>query len=320
MMRKPIQYKSQTKSIQNIEELFDLCRETGLNRNEIFAQAQEFLAFNPNDPLLQEFVAEPLAEFAAEQVFDPDPFRGTNPIVSDGVNGIIKLGFVEHTGVKYGINPDDLTTNTLIFGSAGGGKTSLVKLMLAQLLELGIKGLMIPDRKGNLDSFVSYYKNYYYIPYQHFNDNALRPVPGDKLKNWLGDFFMIMANFFDLRSTSRMLLMDKALWLFEQWDFVNTGRCPTILDLYRVIKGTKYPLLSHYARYAESCTSRLKGLLDYFGDCLCSKRIINWEKLLTLNIAIGLEDLPFDFQSFYIAYITSKIRHYIIARDHGEKA
>ena len=120
----------------DIQKLIILCQQSGLTRVPEIASALEFLLENPDDSQLLELVQEGLAQHTAQQIIDPDPFRATNPICSDGLEGPVKLGFTEHGGIKYGISPDELVTNLLIVGRTGGGKTCLALLLLSQILEL----------------------------------------------------------------------------------------------------------------------------------------------------------------------------------------
>ena len=119
-----------------IQRLVVACQQSGLTRLPEIASALEFLLENPHDKQLLELVQEAIAGYAGQQLVSPDPFRATNPIDPESVCGQIKLGFVEHSDIKYGVNPDELTTHLLICGRTGGGKTSTVLLILSQILEL----------------------------------------------------------------------------------------------------------------------------------------------------------------------------------------
>ena len=135
------QYQADTNVITpnantDIEKLIIQCRESGLTRIPEIASALEFLLLDPGDSQLLEFVQEALADYLGQEIIDPDPYRATNPIDPNEVSGQIKLGFIEHSNIKYGINPDELVTNMLAVGRTGGGKTRLALLLLSQILEL----------------------------------------------------------------------------------------------------------------------------------------------------------------------------------------
>ena len=296
-----------------VQSLLTECRNAGLLQDPRYAWALEILLVNPGDIQMREYIQEKLDEYRVQQLIKPDLFQATNPVTPENISGRLKVGFIEYSGIKYGIEPDDFVTSMFITGRAGGGKTSIALIILAQFLELKRTGLVIFDRKKDYECLVPLFGNFYYVHYTAFHDNALRPPANVPVRSWLGDLFTIMSNYFDLRVPSRNMMMDKALWLFKEKKSGDTGRYPTLTDLYFLIKNTKYPLISHEARYAESITNRLKGILDLFGDNLCSKVTLNWERLMSVNFAIGLDGLPVDYQNFFIAMLTSKIRQYTIA-------
>jgi ABC-type multidrug transport system fused ATPase/permease subunit len=120
----------------DLKKLIRECQESGVIKLPEVASALEFLLENPNDTQLLEIVQEALSSYSSQQMINPDPFQATNPVDYRITSGSIKLGFIEHSNIKYGINPDELTTHLLIAGRTGGGKTSLVLLILSQILEL----------------------------------------------------------------------------------------------------------------------------------------------------------------------------------------
>ena len=170
--------------------------------------------------------------------------------------------------------------------------------------------LVVFDRKSDYKCLVLYYNNFLYLTLNTFYDNILRPPPGISYRVWLNTIFEIFADYFDLRVAARNLMLDKTFWLYEAKRYEVTGTCPTLDDLYHLVKNTKYPLLSREARYQESAINRLRGILNVFGDGLCSNRELKWEVLLNTDFAIGTDGIPTDYQSFFISYFTAKILLY----------
>ena len=293
-------------------KLIKRIKNVGLDRNPKLVQLLNFNQINPDDQEIKQLILETLEAEEIKNIVDPDPFRTTNPIALEQIYGELKIGFVEHSDIKYGIPLNDLVTNTLILGRSGGGKTSLVLLILSQILASRKCGVIIFDRKRDYRCLVPLFPHFIYIHYTNFYDNILRPPQNVSLKVWLSTLFIIMANYFDLRVASRNLLMEKSLWLFKEKNYEETGQCPTLKEVYFLLENTKYPLISNKARHAESATNRLRGILDNFGDNLCSPKRINWENVINLQITFGLDGLASDFQNFLIAVITSKIRLYIM--------
>jgi len=173
--------------------------------------------------------------------------------------------------------------------------------------------LIVFDRKGDYKCLVLYYSNFLYLTLKTFYDNILKPPPGVSFKVWLNTLFEIFSDYFDVRVAVRNLMLDKALWLYKIKKYEETGICPTLYDLYHLIRNIKYPLLSREARYQESAINRSRGLLNIFGDNLCSNRELKWEVLLNTDFAIGIDGIPTDYQSFFVSYFTAKVLLYRMA-------
>ncbi|MBI4057767.1 hypothetical protein HY405_00375 [Candidatus Microgenomates bacterium] len=145
--------------------------------------------------------------------------------------------------------------------------------------------------------------------------NWLQPPPGCSAWGWLSIFAEVLSNFLDIRIAGRNLIVSTSLWLIEQKQSSVSGIYPTLKDVYHVIKGRRYPAVSHSARYQETICNRLQGLLAVFGDNICSQRRLNWDKFISTNWAISLEGLPLDFQNVLISVVTAKILTYRIVNN-----
>ena len=115
------------------ERLFQEVYKLGLNRDPKISMALRFQQIDPDDTVLGEIIAERIKEEQLIAITDPNPFRTTTPI--EAIPGTILLGRVPETGLLWLIHPDQLTNHILVTGRSGGGKTNLVLLILAQLLE-----------------------------------------------------------------------------------------------------------------------------------------------------------------------------------------
>jgi len=127
-------------------------------------------------------------------------------------------------------------------------------------------------------------------------------------KIWVNVFLEILSNFFDIRVSTRNLLLDRILLLFEKSKYLYDGiHCPTLKTLYDDIKGLKFALLSRWSRYQESALNRLLGLLSVFGETISSGKYVNWEKLAETDFGLSLLGLPTDFANFLIGTLTAKL-------------
>jgi hypothetical protein len=175
--------------------------------------------------------------------------------------------------------------------------------------------LIIFDRKQDFKGLLRY-PNFVYFDYNQFFDNPLRAPPGVNPKIWVNIFLEILANFFDIRVSTRNLLLDRILLLFEKSRYLYDGiHCPTLKTLYSDIKSLKFALLSRWSRYQESALNRLLGLLSVFGETISSGKYVNWNKLAEIDFGLSLLGLPVDYANFIIATIAAKLILFRIAQN-----
>ncbi len=108
---------------------------TGLLRDQRFARLLNLLNVDPDDAEIRELVSDRLQEAEMRQLLSPDPFRPTNPISQADFDGSIILGRISPNDVIWQIRPSQLTNHCLLIGKSGGGKTNMILLILAQVLE-----------------------------------------------------------------------------------------------------------------------------------------------------------------------------------------
>jgi len=111
-------------------------QKVGIFRYRENVTVAEFLIENPDDAQLREILEEAIADQQALSIFEPEPFRATNPVSTDLLSGTIGLGFMPPERIPWMITPEMLCSHTLIAGRSGGGKTNLILLILYQLLEM----------------------------------------------------------------------------------------------------------------------------------------------------------------------------------------
>ena len=167
--------------------------------------------------------------------------------------------------------------------------------------------LVIYDRKEDFKGLIRY-PSFVYFHWSNFFENPLRAPPGVNPKIWVNVFLEILSNFFDIRVSTRNLLLDRILLLFEKSKYLYDGiHCVTLKTLYSDIKGLKFALLSRWSRYQESALNRLLGLLSVFGETISSGKYVNWEKLAETDFGLSLLGLPTDFANFLIGTLTAKL-------------
>lgn len=110
------------------------CAKRGLTDEALVKSALEQLSINPNDETCHIIITEAINKHDTQELLYPEPFRRFNP-AGNQLSGEIKLGVVLHTGAIWGISPALLTTHLLLVGRTGGGKTSVIKSIIKQLIK-----------------------------------------------------------------------------------------------------------------------------------------------------------------------------------------
>lgn len=289
-------------------DLVQRSQETGLNRDPRFQVLLKYLQTDPEDTEVHQLLLEAIEEAEMANVLSPDPFRATNPIAGDDLPGTVGLGIIPPFGVPWLINPDMLTTSALICGRTGGGKSNLIFLIAAQLLRNNTS-VRVFDRKSEYHPLL-HFPEFTYTLFDDYYTNWLEPVPGKTVESWITALAELMGNYLDIRVAARGLFVSKALWLYEQRRSTETGKYPTLRNVYQVLRNTKYPGVSHLARYRETLLNRLEGLFAVFGDRICSNRRVRWDKYLNSSWAISLTGKPTDYQNLFISIEVARLMDY----------
>jgi len=116
-----------------IRDILIRAKQTGDDRKPNFASLLQIALNDPEDTEIITLLEEKLQESEMENLLAPDAFRATAPTQFDDVDGDIVLGMTSNNTV-YGINRDALCRHMLTAGSSGSGKTSLLKILVAQLI------------------------------------------------------------------------------------------------------------------------------------------------------------------------------------------
>lgn len=120
---------SENKTVELTKQAYEL----GLNRRSDLERILKFLRVNPKDETLHEILSEKIEDRLFQDSVDPNPFRSTQPIYP--LPGLILLGKTPESNIPWLIEPSQLKTHMLICGRSGGGKTNIILLILAQILE-----------------------------------------------------------------------------------------------------------------------------------------------------------------------------------------
>ncbi|VGO15043.1 hypothetical protein PDESU_03623 [Pontiella desulfatans] len=262
---------------------------------------------DPRDQTVIRDLRETLLEEIKLQRLDPDPFRKTAPRDEVYLGGAIRLGVMPHHGFMYGIDIISLIRHLLVMGQTGGGKTTVIKNLLLQILQVAdAPRIMILERKQEFTELLAKYPEFNVLDVNHLSFNPLLPPEGIKTEVWIGVFTECMINYLDILEASSGFLMDHALRLIDIRK--KEGTYPNLNDLLSFIKATKYSPMSKNGQQQQTVINRLTNLLHSLPGMFNTSRHIGISELLNDHCLILLHDVPhIGIQNFLISLLMAQM-------------
>ncbi len=249
----------------------------------------------------------------AARAIHPNPFE-PNPD-NNAVDGDLRLGNVKYSGANFGLNLHELGEHTLITGRSGAGKTTLIYIMLSQLLEYGIP-LWAFDFKQDYRHLARTGKVLVF-DWETFRFNPLRPPPNVNPKLWIQAFTNVFCQSYYLLAGSKAILVDELETLYNDYRvFEGSDAYPTLYDLYDSLLARK--LERKYGRETdswESVKTRTKTCLLSFGKMLNCNKGFPIDDLLNKNVVFELEGLISENYTFILSIILRHIFEYRISNN-----
>lgn len=291
------------------KDLWLECAKRGLTTNPVILSCLQQLTVNPHDYVCVQFLKEEINRNDTRELLNPQPFRRSNPNNTNHFNGIIHLGEVDHTGIRWSIDSKTLTEHVSISGRTGGGKSNLIRLIAQQVLREP-STIIIFDRKLDFIDLVQT-SGFLYVMIEDFVDNWLTPPPGVSATIWCSMLSEIMATFFELRISGQLLLSDMLLGLQGG----SVGRAPTLRDVASVLSKTLEKSRGGTRDSLYRIQFRLNSLLQLLGNAIASEHAVELPRLLTKSWALGMAGLSSSVQSLCITVYLAKILLYRISNN-----
>ena len=237
----------------------------------------------------------------------PDPFRRTAPREKHHLSGELKLGSMPHFDFPYEVNLQMLVKHLLILGQTGGGKTTVIKNLLLQILQLpDSPKLMILERKQEFTELLNLAPGMHALDAASLAFNPLRPPEGIEQNKWLGIFTECLVNYLDIREASSSFLMDHALRLIEREK--KKDKFPTLGDLRTFIAGINYPAISKEGQQKGTVLNRLNDLFMHFPAMFSSTNQADIGKLIDSHCLILMHDITHStVQNFLMSLLMAQM-------------
>lgn len=203
---------------------------------------------------------------------------------------------------KLYLPTESFVLHNLIAGISGCGKSTIIKQIAPQLIEKGIKTIIL-DNESEYKSLLNFInpENILIIDTYDDKDNFLQPPTGSSPKEWFAKLKNLFREVFFLRDGSINLLSEVLTSLYEKSGvFAGGENYPTLNDLIRLLESKKYKGWSRTSGYQESLINRFKGLQDSLGNTLACEKGYEIEKKQGKLIIYRTANISDDIRSFYI--------------------
>ena len=289
-----------------IVRLFQTIREHGIDTVPRIKMLMNWVKLDPADKTIINELKESTEREITLQQSSPDPFRKTAPRDFKQFSGELNLGIIPHHGYSFSATIQSINKHWLILGTTGGGKSTIVRNALFQILQqLRPPKIMILERKQEYTELLSLFPKMHVLDSKSLAFNPLKPPKGINTMQWIGIFTECMVNYLDIREASSSFIMDHALRLIQ--NMKSEGRYPTLGDLRAFITQQPYKPFSKNGQQKETVLNRLNGLINSLPAMFESDRETDLEKLINNHCIILLHDITHGtIQNFVISLLIAE--------------
>jgi Helicase HerA, central domain len=219
------------------------------------------------------------------------------------IDGEIKIGYVydniRKRSYSFGISRYELNQHMLESGRSGGGKTTVLILILSNLIHLNIP-FCIFDFKRDYRSMIRHSKNFYVFNKNNFRFNPLIPPKKTEPVQWASIFTDIFfQNFYQgTASSAKSIFLDTLLKLYKQKNQI------TFNDVCNEFNRMLYDknCSNNIKESIRTIMVRLKPFNSILGDAINSPSF-DMEDLLTKQVVLELDGLTIEYQTFLATLI-----------------
>jgi hypothetical protein len=255
---------------------------------------------------------EELTRWGAPQIVTADrpllPVPAPEDCVGDIIIGDVLSYDLEPT--KFAIPIHELNQGQILIGSrSGGGKTTIVLSILAQLLEKD-QPFLVADYKRDFRGLIKSYPQLIILNRHNLRINLLKPPPQVSINEFKQLFIRIFSHVEGIWSGSSQFLLQHLDQVYAEKNEDATFR-----DLYESLK-IGSPNLRRMQDYWSAVYTRIYGIHSKLGDIVESRETLDLEALLTKPVIVELDGFGFEEQNLLILFFFYWIYAYRKAHRH----
>ena len=226
---------------------------------------------------------------------------------SETAKGEIVLGKVmwgDWVLYDFGISLRELNKHLLIVGQTGGGKTTLINNIIAQLVALGIPFVVFDRAKRESRHLAKRFPEILVINWKDLRVNPLLPPPDITFDEWKLQLELIFGHVEGTWSGSTQYLLQ-----FLDEVHRELGDASTLKHVYDRVMAAMSEPNRKMQEYWGVIQTRLYGLVTKVGRVFNSGETIDLAKLLKMQVVLELDDLEKDgdfivawFMMWFFAY------------------
>lgn len=303
--------------LQAYQHVYEMAKSVNkLNEVVIIRALQTIQAFSNKPELVSKQVdiaTEYLKPFLFDLQINPNPFE---PVPDENIlDGDIKLGRESQFGFPFGLNIEELNEHLLITGRAGAGKTTLIYLIIAHLLNYEIPFWAFDFKQDYRHLAKS--NDVLVFDWQNFKFNPLRPPIGVDPKIWLQAFINIFCQAYFLLGGSKAVILQRTEQLYKDYGvYEGSNVYPTLFDLHESLEYHKPKNMSgREGKFYDSCLNRFHQCNITFQNMLDCDLGYPVEDMLDRNVVFELEGLITENQSFLLTIFMRYVFQYRMSND-----
>lgn len=242
-------------------------------------------------------------------------------IVKQNNPDIIPLGKDEEN-TEWGIVVKNLPRHVLIVGGTGSGKTHLLLLLMRGLIhrkdqDSRFGNVWAFDFKKELRRLSMLENDVSVLMWDSFKFNPFRNPPGVKLSNWIQIIYDMIAQVFDLKLSSKFLLINYTHHLLQEYKTEQSGNYPSMLDLHELLKAKSIDrtLPAGEKEKILTCLNKTEAIVNRIGSIIDCSEGYCIEDMLEQNIIFEFDGLSTDMQKFLVSSILLYVFHHYLASD-----